>query len=333
MGVELNTAKALLWAKNLGVSFARTLTLGHQSLYCSPARLRRAFQGFGIPATPEQIDRCFQHETFTALYADEFFRLLGAEEMTSVDRSDFEQATLLHDLNEPFPERFRGHFDLVVDGGTLEHIFNYPAALRHCLEVVRVGGHFMTVTPASNQMGHGFYQFSPELFFRVFSAENGFALRKIVLFDASGDEPPFYEVKDPAVTRQRTELRSARPLQLIVLAQKIADVPIFASLPQQSDYAAVWASSRERNATDNSGASSGWWRKLRMKVNPYWPWWLRRWRDIWRERWRNGPPDLNNRRHFRKLSWAEIFRERNVPPGSSATEHHSASLNSGSPSS
>src|SRR4051812_12920511 len=124
MGVEINTIKALLWARNLGVSCARTMTLGRQHFYCSPGRFRRALGDFGLPATPEQIDRCFQHEIFTALFADEFFRLLGAQETTSVDRSDFEGATLLHDLNDPFPERLRNHFDLVVDGGTLEHIFN-----------------------------------------------------------------------------------------------------------------------------------------------------------------------------------------------------------------
>ena len=81
---------------------------GAAAFYCSPARLRRALRDFGIAATPEEIDRCFQHELFTALYADEFFRLLGAQETTSVDRSDFEGATLLHDLNDPFPERLRG---------------------------------------------------------------------------------------------------------------------------------------------------------------------------------------------------------------------------------
>lgn len=313
MGLEINAVKALFWAKNLGATCTRTLTLGRQSFYCSPGKFRRALQDFGIAVPAEEIDRCFQHELFTALYADEFFRLLGAQETTSVDRSDFEGATLLHDLNDPFPAPLRGHFDLVADGGTLEHIFNYPAALRHCLEVVRVGGHFMTITPASNQMGHGFYQFSPELFFRVFSAENGFALRKIVLFDAAREESPFFEVKDPDLTGWRGELRSARPLQLIVLAQKIADVPIFATPPQQSDYSAVWASHHEKNAAESNGAPSSRWRELRMKMNPYWPWWLRRWRDVCRHRWHQGPPNLSNRRHFRKLSWEKIFSERGNP--------------------
>jgi hypothetical protein len=156
MGLELNSINFLLWAKNLGVSFQRTLTLGRQNFYCSPVKFKRALQDFGIPATPEQIDRCFQHDLFTPLYADEFLRLLGAQETASVDRSDFEGATLLHDLNDRFADQMRGHFDLVLDGGTLEHIFNYPAALRHCMEVVRIGGHFIAITPAAGLMGHGF---------------------------------------------------------------------------------------------------------------------------------------------------------------------------------
>jgi SAM-dependent methyltransferase len=312
MALDFNSVKFLLWAKNLGVSFERTLTLGHQGFCCSPAQFKRAVKDFGISATPDAIKRCFNHAPMTPLYADEFFRFLGAKETASVDRSNFEDATLLHDLNERFPENVRGHFDLVVDGGTLEHIFNYPAALRNCLELLRVGGHFMAVTPASGQMGHGFYQFSPELFFRVFSADNGFVLRKIILFDVSKTEAVFYEIKDPAVTRQRSELYSAGLMQIAVLAQKVTEVPVFAKPPQQSDYTTVWESHQKTNAVEMANRYSGWFQQLRIKLNPYWPSWLRRRRDFWRYRLEHGRPNLNNRRHFRKLSPAEIFHERPV---------------------
>jgi len=103
-------------------------------------------------------------------------------------------------LNSVFFERSR--FTLVLDGGTLEHVFDYPAALRQCLELVALSGHFITIAPAQNQMGHGFYQISPELFFRVLSGENGFTLRKMVLFDTSRIDAPFFEVRDPALRRR-----------------------------------------------------------------------------------------------------------------------------------
>lgn len=313
MGLDFNSVRFLMWARNLGVSFERTMTLGHQGFSCPPAQFKRAVKDFGLPGTPEEIRRCFSHVPMGPLFADEFLRFLGAKETASVDHSAFEAATLLHDLNERFPESLRGRYDLVLDGGTLEHIFDYPAALRNCLELIRVGGHFITITPASGQMGHGFYQFSPELFFRVFSPDNGFALRKIILFDGSKTESAFYEVKDPAVTGQRSELSTTKPILLMVLAQKTAELPVFAKPPQQSDYVAVWEKHQKTNAAGNPSPLSDRFYQLRVKLNPFWPSWLRRWRDTckhWKYRWQQGVPNLNNRRHYRKLSGQEMSRER-----------------------
>jgi len=309
MAVDYNYVKFLFWAKNLGVCFQRSLSLGHLCLLCPPGRFRRAARDFGIPATQEQINECYRREKNTALYIDQFLRFLGAEECVSVDYSDFEGASLLHNLNERFPENLRGHFDVVLDGGTLEHIFNFPAALRHSMELVRVGGHMILNTPASNQMGHGFYQTSPELYFRVFSEENGFALRKIVLCEGCPGDAPFYEVKDPALTGFRTELVSPKLMALIVMAQRTADVPILASMPQQSDYAAVWDRHRQA-ATSPANTPSGLLWRIRDAMNLYWPFWLRSWKQHWVDRYPRGLPTLHNRRHFRRLSYKEICRER-----------------------
>ena len=311
MALDFNAVKVLFWAKNLGVSFQRTLTLGRQNFICPPRRLHRAVHDFGLPGSREAIDRCLRRPPMGTLFADEFFRFLGAEEVVSVDNSDFERATLVHDLNRPFPERERERFDFVLDGGTLEHVFNYPAALRHTLELVRPGGHFLTITTAHNYMGHGFYQFSPELFFRVFSVENGFALRKLVLFDSLKTDAPFYQVNDPAITGQRTELFSARPMLLAVLAQRIAVTPMFLQPPQQSDYVAVWQQHRETAKAAES--RTGWVWRMRTKLSPYWPHWMLLWKTKWLFRRKSGPPKLNNRRHFRLLTKREITGERSQP--------------------
>src|SRR3989442_96581 len=113
MAVDFNAAKMLFWAKNLGASFCRTLTLGHQGFNCPRHRFRRAVQDFGLKGLPDEIERCFQHAPFGPLYADELFRFLSAKEVVSVDRSNFEHATMLHDLNEPFPEDQKQRYDFV----------------------------------------------------------------------------------------------------------------------------------------------------------------------------------------------------------------------------
>lgn len=312
MALDFNSVKFLFWAKNLGVSFDRTLTLGRLGLPCSPGRMRRAVRDFNLAGTQGELDRCFQRTFGQDIFAEEFFHFLGAKEIVSADRSDYEGATFLHDLNRPFPEKMRGTFDLVMDGGTLEHIFDFPAALRHCLELVSVGGHFITITPANQWMGHGFYQFSPELYFRIFQAENGFRLRKIVLFDCAKTDAPFYEVHDPATTSTRVQLSSRQLISMAVLAQKTADVPMFSTPPQQSDYAAVWDEHQKRakkpgatNPTDD-----GFFQRLRVKMNPYWPYWLRTWKTKLLTMQQEGSHSLNNPRQFRRLSREEIFHER-----------------------
>jgi SAM-dependent methyltransferase len=309
MSVSYNVVKLLLWARNLGASYERTLTLGHQGLACSPRQLKRAVHDFGFAISQEQINRCFQRPPCTDAFADEFLRFLGAKEVVSVDHSDFEGATRLHDLNNPFPESDQASFSFVLDGGTLEHIFNYPAALRHCLELVRPGGHFLTIAPVSNHMGHGFYQPSPELFFRVFSRENGFALRKIVLHEPHEPKTAFFEVSDPAVTGLRTQLISSRCWDLGVLARRTALVPTLARAPQQSDYAAAWGHHQEA-AVWPSPAQVGLLWRLRKALNPYWPAWLRSWKGKYLYSWRYGSPTLRNRRHFRRVPAKEMFTER-----------------------
>jgi hypothetical protein len=305
VALSFNSIKFLFWAKNLGVDFNRTSTLGRLGLSCSPRMLGHALRDFNLPASKEAIDRCYQKGPREALFADNFYQLLGAKETFSVDYSDFEGASFVHDLNVPFPENLQGRFDVVLDGGTLEHVFNFPAALKNCLELLSVGGHFITTdVPANSLMGHGFYQFSPELFFRVFNSENGFILRKIVLYKCNRHDASFYEVQDPAVVGKRVELRSSEPVLMALLAQKTAALPILTHTPQQSDYVAVWNSPKQQ--WDHSTRLG----RLRMALNPYWPWWLRCWKQSLIDRMRGGPPALNNNGVYRKLSRKEMTRER-----------------------
>ena len=322
MALDFNSIKFILWSKNLGVSFDRTLTLGRQGIgmSCSRSKARRALQQFKIPATEEEVNQGFERKAFTVTYADEFLKFLGAKELVTVDHSDFEDATLIHDLNQVFPEHLRESFDLVIDGGTLEHIFNYPQALSNCLDLLQVGGHIITITPASGQMGHGFYQFSPELFFRVFSEERGFAVRKIIGFDVSKIDSPFYEIHDPATTEQRTSPVGKKPIQLAVLAQKIAKVATILPPPQQSDYVAIWGKHESQKSDSATGPAMPQTplQRLRVSLNPYWPSWLRDLRNTcgYRYRWAKSKLSYSmmNQRHFRRLSDHDIFNERSASP-------------------
>lgn len=233
MGLDDPTLKFLAAAKANGVEYANTLTIGRQSLHMADDQLFQIFQELGI----RQDVTLFQRELQG--YGEPFFRLLGAQGVSSIDASSYEGATFIHDLNEPIDGSLKNQFSVVFDGGTLEHIFNFPQAIRNCMEMVRVGGHFLQVSNANNFMGHGFYQFSPELIFGVFSEGNGFATEAVFLHEyAEGDK--WYRVVDPKAIGKRVELCNRNPTLMLTIARRISMVPIFARFPQQSDYVAIW---------------------------------------------------------------------------------------------
>jgi hypothetical protein len=106
------------------------------------------------------------------------------------------------------------------------------------MEMVAVGGHFLAITPCNNWMGHGFYQFSPELFFRAFSEENGFNLQH--MFTCRSLRGRWYRVSDPKSIGQRVELINNYQTSLLIQAKRLRETEVFATAPQQSDYVAIW---------------------------------------------------------------------------------------------
>lgn len=101
------------------------------------------------------------------------FRLLGFASVESIDLYDAESPTHVMDLNRPVPAALHGRYDLVYDGGTLEHCFSTATVLCNTLRLVKRGGRVIHHVPLNNWIDHGFYQFSPTLFFDFYRA-NGF---------------------------------------------------------------------------------------------------------------------------------------------------------------
>lgn len=240
MGIDTQAVRLLLEARQSGVRFGRLATLGRQNYFPSDAETRREFRRAGLDAAG--IPGLLGHRELPR-YADHVWRALGAESVDAVDASDYEGATVIHDMNRPIPDALRGRFDVVYDGGSLEHIFNVPVALANCMEMVDIGGRVIHFTPANNQFGHGFYQFSPELFFRVFSEEQGFRVERMVAVEG-GPRYRRFLVSDPREVRARVTLVNAYPVSLYIQAIRMARVTPFQTIPQQSDYVPQWNDGR-----------------------------------------------------------------------------------------
>lgn len=235
-------AHRLLDARARGVRFDDALTVGRLDLYLHPSEVEALDQRLTDLGRPQ----VFEGYTFGAP-ADRFLlRGLGVSTLTVLDHSAYEGATLVHDLNTPLPAACRARYDVVIEAGTLEHVFNFPVAIASLMQAVKPGGTLFLTTPANNLCGHGFYQFSPEVMFRIFSPENGYRVEHVTMLPCAYpavEQVPIraaYDVTDPAVVRRRVGLRSARPAMLAVQATRVADVVPFATPPLQSDYVAKW---------------------------------------------------------------------------------------------
>src|SRR4051812_42760851 len=157
MGIGYNSAALLGKAKENQHCFDKVLTIGHQNLCLSPRQIETLAQRHGL-----RLDAA---DYPYGVYADDFLKaFLGAQSVMSLDYSAFEDCDIVHDMNRPIDPSQHGTFDAVIDGGSLEHIFNFPGALANCMNLLKVGGSLFIFTPVNNHLGHGFYQFSPELF-------------------------------------------------------------------------------------------------------------------------------------------------------------------------
>jgi hypothetical protein len=242
MGLVTSRLRLLLEAKKDGVNFNSTLTLGRQKISISKRKLRYLKDVYDLDdGIYETLDMN------TRSYSDDFFhRYLNVKTLSVMDYSDYQGANIIHDLNHPIPETLKESFDVVIDGGTLEHIFNFPVAIENCMKMLKVGGSIFIFSMANNHCGHGFYQFSPELFFRVFDNNNGFETKSIVLmrhpFPGAelSEKQDCYEVIDPAILKRRNSLVSNSPLGIMVHASKTKKTSIFSVYPLQSDYQNSW---------------------------------------------------------------------------------------------
>jgi hypothetical protein len=250
MGFDAQGLRFLLAAHRHGARFQKTAMIGRQELTLDTIPLQRILSAFGISHDPEVARRVL---TEAGGFAEPLLKLLGAERTCSIDASAYEGASTVHDMNLPVPDGLKQSFSVVVDAGTLEHIFNFPTAIRNCMEMIEEGGHLLLMTPANNFTGHGFYQFSPELFFRIFSSSNGFEVVRAIVCETSPDASG-YQVMDPARAGRRVELTTMRPTYLMVQARRVQLGPVLARAPQQSDYAALW----KENPANASNRSPEW---------------------------------------------------------------------------
>ena len=138
--------------------------------------------------------RLENNRIFSQIYFDEILvDYLKANSVDSLDNSNFEGANIICDMNNEL-KNINKQYDTIIDIGTSEHIFNINQNLINISRLCKKGGRIIHCLPANNQCGHGFWQFSPEIFFSLYDESNGYQSTKLNLID-SYDNQMLYKKK------------------------------------------------------------------------------------------------------------------------------------------
>ena len=92
-------------------------------------------------------------------------------ELTVFDFTKYEGSEVEWDFNFPIPDEFRNKFDLVIDAGTCEHIFNIGQALSNVHLMLSQDGIAYHGGPLC-WPNHGFYGYNPTLFADFYEANH-----------------------------------------------------------------------------------------------------------------------------------------------------------------
>jgi hypothetical protein len=96
--------------------------------------------------------------------------LLDYRELVSIDFHGTPAARAI-DLNHPVDLGER--FDMVIDIGTAEHVFDVCQFFRTCHDLTRPGGLMIHCNPFRGWLDHGFYNFNPTFYWDL-AAANGY---------------------------------------------------------------------------------------------------------------------------------------------------------------
>jgi hypothetical protein len=181
---------------------------------------------------------------------EEFFRFLGFDGVFSCDVSTYENPSMILDLNVPVPSDLHNRFDVIYDGGTMEHVFNVPAVLANIHVMLKRGGRVVHVSPASNMVDHGFYCFSPTFFADYYKA-NQYQLLTLNLFECASwtGHWKLYDCLAGGIDNRLGRVCTSKMSGVFCVAEKKLEskVQIF---PSQGHFSRLWSDLRT-NRTEN----------------------------------------------------------------------------------
>jgi hypothetical protein len=154
------------------------LTLGVPEVYATPDELKQWLPKFAkteskIDADEVEMSSNKIGKKLGWVNSKTFFDAFGWSDVTSIDVPGSEyKPDIIHDLNNQIPDNLADRFNLIVDPGTIEHVFDVKTCLSNVVNMLKVGGVVAHLVPIYSYNG-GYYSINPNVL-NDFYAANGF---------------------------------------------------------------------------------------------------------------------------------------------------------------
>jgi hypothetical protein len=254
MGLAMSSLRFLVREHKRKPFTSPVLTLGRQCVFATLDQVRDMLSSEGIQPLP--VDERFlytnipewQEGPYANFTSDKaFFSALGGLEVLALDVSGYENADYLHDMNLPIPADLKEKFSLIIDGGTLEHIFDIKQALQNINLMLKPGGRIIHMSPTNNYVEHGYYQFSPSLFCNYYLINGFINYQCLIIEHTCSNIMQKYLCYLWDGKRPHAIMESTRQLATFFIAEKISN-STFNKIPQQGQFPSQVDSGRTGDA-------------------------------------------------------------------------------------
>lgn len=215
MGVDYTGLLAVLKSLKYVTNKQDAVTLGRQEIHTSSSTISHLLQRFlGLNTGKNYSGFC-----------ENLLRDMGFENISSIDNSAYEGASIIHNMNNPIPNDFNT-YDFVLDLGTIEHIFNMAQVCENIINLMSVGGIYVSVTPNNNFSGHGIYQFSPEFYLSAFSKKYGMEVQELYIAKVGSGIEQWINVNNygnETGGRNMSLFHGNEPVYIIAIIKKISN--------------------------------------------------------------------------------------------------------------
>lgn|GEM_PF-2437460 len=234
MGLRITSMLTIEYAKkHYAADFSKTLTLGRQFRAFTQKEFKKYLPQYqSISAEKMKSD-------FESPYAEGVFEDMYGAKLLSLDGFAHENPDIVWDLNQQIPEEMKEQYSCIIDGGTMEHVFNVPQLVKNCFSMLKEGGLYISMVPTNNFNGHGLYQFSPDFFYSVFSRANGMEIKDVFIVKFSAKNKVWKINSSPAASGERVQFDVNTQTEIYVIAKKIGNTPEEITA-QQTDYEEGW---------------------------------------------------------------------------------------------